>query len=121
MNEQVYEAQSEIVRLENEIDGLRSSYILLGNRYVDLKVKVRMNALTYLADNPDCKKMAMDKLEMSAAKTKEQLADYHGALEADYRKEIADKLMDSMHRSVQAAQSIMAWHKTVNPYSGGAK
>lgn len=114
MEEQVFCFQSRIEAHENDLNKKRAAYQTLGARLEDLEVKVRKSALMYLADNPDAKKMSMDKLEMAASISPEQKADYYELMGLRIREKIAEKMIDSIHGSMSAVQSLMSYWKSTN-------
>jgi hypothetical protein len=114
MDEEILDFQQRIERHENDLNHKRDAYQVLGSRLEDLEVKVRKSALMYLADNPDAKKMSMDKLEMAASITPEQKADYFELMGLRIREKIAEKMIDSIHGSMSAVQSLMSYWKSTN-------
>lgn len=114
MDEEILDFQQRIERHENDLNVKRAAYQTLGSRLEELEVKVRRAALTYLADNPDAKKMSMDKLEMAASISQEQKADYFELMGLRIREKIAEKMIDSIHGSMSAVQSLMSYWKSTN-------
>lgn len=114
MDEQVFEFQHKIDNYEAQLAEKRKAYAAIGDVLSELEVKVRRTALEYMANNPESKKMSLEKIELLSAVTDEQKADYYTLVGMRIREKIADKLIESLHNSTNAVQSQMSWWKATN-------
>lgn len=109
MDEKVFDFQQKIDNYEVELLEKRKAYSMIGDMLADLEVKVRRTSLEYMHAHPEAKKIALEKIELLSAVTKEQRADYYTLIGLRLRKEIAEKLIESLHSSTTAVQSQMRW------------
>lgn len=114
MDEQVFDFQSRIEGYETELGAKRTAYNVLGERLADLETEVRKTALSYMHENPEAKKMSIDKIELLSAVQPEQKANYYELVGLRIREKIADKMIDSLHNSTSAVQSLMSFWKATN-------
>jgi hypothetical protein len=114
MDEKVFDFQLKIDSYEEQLCEKRAAYEALGDRLADLEVKVCKASMLFMGDNPEAKKMSVEKIERLAAITDEQKADYFELVGLRIREKIADKLMNSLHSSTSAVQSQMSWFKSTN-------
>ena len=62
MDEEIFSFQERIEAHENDLNKKRISYQVLGERLAELETQVRKTALEYMHNNPDAKKMSIDKI-----------------------------------------------------------
>ena len=106
MNEGVFDLQERLQNLVIALEGSIGAFSELGERQAELDGKVSKTTLLFLHDHEEARKMAADKVEMVAAKTPEQQADYYELRAIRIRAKVAEKVLESYGTAISALQTI---------------
>jgi hypothetical protein len=107
MEEKVFSLQEQIENWVLTLEGKIAAFQTLGDLHAELDGKVSRTTLMYLHNNPEAKKISSEKVEMIAAVTPQEQADYFELRAVRIRVKIAEKVIEACHTAISAIQSMM--------------
>ena len=116
--EKIYSYQERINWHLDRIQAQIKTYTDLIETIAELERKVKGACMVWINANPDCKKIALDKIEMISAKCDEDKENYLYLVYLRHKRSSLEKVIQATESGLSATQSLMKYDRATD-YTGG--